>query len=286
VVAAGGNGTGKLQELFVQHKGIVEQLKKIRARRAELRKEILSFTEKLDIENAEHRALQDRLKALSEYRRQTAERLREGRVRLRELKEQLKGIEPSLLHRGEKMEEELKKLEWRLQTQRITREQEQEALSRMKELARSLSVWRKAFNLRDEVYRLEGDLDEDAARMLELRADRDEVIRALRERRRKIKDYIGARKQVAHEIKALDVDIADLERTLAELDERIDRAREELAAQKASQRSTEVKARSYLERKALESARMAALEKMKSGKALTFDELRVLYDEDLSTAGS
>jgi len=41
-----------------------------------------------------------------------------------------------------------------------------------------------------------------------------------------------------------------------------------------------------VDRLVLEKARNDALAKMKSGKSLTFDELRVLYDEDLSSSNN
>jgi len=277
------NPVPRLDELFAQHKGIIEQLKKINARRAELRNEIGSLTDRLDVENEEHRQLRERLKALSESKQEVATRLHEGRMKFRSLSEKLKEIEPHLLRKGEGMEDELKKLEWRLQTQPLTREQEHEVLARVKELAKSVSVWKKAYNLREEAYKLEVQLNEDSARILEVKADHADVLRSLKEKRRKIRDLIEARKQVSEELRATDVDIAELERALHEVDSRIRAAKEQLAKEKETRLAAAERERLHLDRQALERVRSEALEKVRGGRSLTFDELRVLYGEDQSS---
>jgi uncharacterized coiled-coil DUF342 family protein len=280
------NHISKLEELFAQHKGTIEQLKKIRTRRAELKNEILSLTQKLDVENDQHKLFQGRMKELNDSRQVLAEKLRDDRAKLKNVDEKMKGVEPHMLRKGEGLAEELKKLEWRLQTQPLTRAQEQEVLAKVKELAKSVSVWRKAFNLREEAYKLESELDESSAKMMETRAERDEVVRALKEKRQKIRNYIEARKQVSDELRSIDVDIIELEKTLSEIDAKIVLAKEELAKSRASQKILSSKARADVDRIIFEKARSDALAKMRSGKSLTFDELRVLYDEDLSSSNS
>jgi uncharacterized coiled-coil DUF342 family protein len=277
---------GKLEQLFAQHKGIIEQLKKIRAHRSELKNEISSLTQKLDVENDQHKLFQAKMQELNEARASLAEKLRGDRARLREADEQMKGVEPKMLRKGEGLSDELKKLEWRLQTQPLTRAQEQEVLAKVKELAKSVSVWRKAYNLREEVYKLESQLDENSAKMLETKAEREEVVKALKEKRQKIRNYIEARKQVSDELRAVDVDIIELEKALSEIDEKITAAKEELARERASQRQTATRSRADVDRQVFEKARNEALEKMRNGKSLTFDDLRVLYDEDLSSSGN
>jgi len=276
----------KLEELFTQHKGIIEQLKKIRTRRAELKNEIVSLTQKLDVENDQHKLFQAKIKELNDLRQGLAEKLRADRIKLKTADEAMKGVEPKLLRKGEGLEDELKKLEWRLQTQPFTRAQEQEVLVRVKELAKSVSVWRKAFNIREEVYKLESQLDESSAKMMETKAEREEVVGALKEKRQKIRNYIEARKQVSDELRAVDVDIIELEKTLSQIDAKIAVAREELVKERTTQKINSSRVRADLDRMVFEKARNDALAKMKSGKSLTFDELRVLYDEDLSSSNN
>lgn len=280
------NGFGKLEGLFAQHKGIIEQLKKIRIRRAELKNEIFSLTQKLDVENDQHKLFQVKMKELNDSRQDLAERLRADRAKLKTVDEQMKGVEPKMLRKGEGLENELKKLEWRLQTQPLTRAQEQEVLVKLKELAKSVAVWKKAFNLRDDAYKLESQLDENSSKMMEVKAEREEVVRALKEKRQKIRNFIEARKQVSDELRAVDVDIIELERTLGEIDAKIAVVKEELAKERSSQKALSNRARADVDRIVLEKARSDALAKMKSGKSLTFDELRVLYDDDLSSSNA
>jgi uncharacterized coiled-coil DUF342 family protein len=280
------NGFGKLEGLFAQHKGIIEQLKKIRIRRAELKNEIFSLTQKLDVENDQHKLFQVKMKELNDSRQDLAERLRDDRAKLKTVDEQMKGVEPKMLRKGEGLENELKKLEWRLQTQPLTRAQEQEVLVKLKELAKSVAVWKKAFNLRDDAYKLESQLDENSSKMMEVKAKREEVVMALKEKRQKIRNFIEARKQVSDELRAVDVDIIELERTLGEIDAKIAVVKEQLAKERSSQKALSNRARADVDRIVLEKARSDALAKMKSGKSLTFDELRVLYDDDLSSSNA
>jgi uncharacterized coiled-coil DUF342 family protein len=191
-----------------------------------------------------------------------------------------------MLRKGEGLENELKKLEWRLQTQPLTRAQEQEVLVKLKELAKSVAVWKKAFNLRDDAYKLESQLDENSSKMMEVKAKREEVVMALKEKRQKIRNFIEARKQVSDELRAVDVDIIELERTLGEIDAKIAVVKEQLAKERSSQKALSNRARADVDRIVLEKARSDALAKMKSGKSLTFDELRVLYDDDLSSSNA
>jgi uncharacterized coiled-coil DUF342 family protein len=238
------------------------------------------------VENDQHKALQAKMNELNDLRQGLAEELRADRAKLKVLDEKMKGVEPQMLRKGEVLAEELKKLEWRLQTQPLTRVQEQEVLAKVKELAKSVAVWKKAFNLREEAYRLESELDGSSARMMETKAEREEVVRALKEKRQKIRNYIEARKQVSDELRAVDVDISELERTLSGIDGKIVQAKEERASSRAIQKELSTKARAGVDRIVFEKARSDALEKMKNGKSLTFDELRVLYDEDLSSSNT
>ncbi|MDG6929464.1 MAG: hypothetical protein JRN29_05435, partial [Nitrososphaerota archaeon] len=179
----------QLAQLFEQRRGIIEQLKSIRARRSELLKEIDDLSEKLQSETDAHGEVRERVRKLNEERRALATKIRDARSKLRSASDELDVMRPTLRNRGTGLEKELKRVEWRMQTEPLSREQEKELLVRMKEMAQALSVWKKAYGLKNEQAKLGSDIDEMAAKLFDVRADREDAHKELRERRQKIEEY-------------------------------------------------------------------------------------------------
>ncbi len=270
----------QLAQLFEQRRGIIEQLKSIRARRSELLKEIDDLSEKLQSETDAHGEVRERVRKLNEERRALATKIRDARSKLRSASDELDVMRPTLRNRGTGLEKELKRVEWRMQTEPLSREQEKELLVRMKEMAQALSVWKKAYGLKNEQAKLGSDIDEMAAKLFDVRADREDAHKELRERRQKIEEYTQAGKQVYGEIQGLDEDIDELEGKVADLDDRIHALRADVQLIQEVERKARWVAHIAASREAIERARKEAMEKMQRGEPISLDDLKLLYGED------
>src|SRR5579875_114957 len=161
-----------VSQLFEQRRGIVEQLKKIRARKAELLEELDQLSSKLEDERQQYKML----KALNDDKKNLVEEIRKAKQRYREAYSQLEQMKPALKGNGEELKKELKKIEWKMQTQPLSKEEEKNMLEKMKEMAEMLAVWKKAYDLKDEANRLDRDLDEKSAVLFDVKADRQETL--------------------------------------------------------------------------------------------------------------
>jgi uncharacterized coiled-coil DUF342 family protein len=273
-------GKRTLAQLYEQRRGIIEQLKKIRARRNELINEAEEIAAKLEAERRDYRELKERLHELNEDRRNLQESIREAKRRYREATSQLDGIRPALKGKGEDLEREIQKIEWRIQTEPLTKEQERGLLAKMREMAYMLSVWKKAYDLKDEASKLDRDLDEKAAALFDVKADRQETLKLIEEKRAKMAEYTQAGRQVYSEAEGLDQDIEELESRFQVIDARLRELRTRLEAELRQERSERRSARLAATKEAIERAKRAALEKVQRGESISIYDLRLLYDED------
>lgn len=269
-----------MAQLFEQRRGLIEQLKRTRARKSELLEELDQLASRLEDERQQYKELKARLNALNQDRKSLTDEIRKAKERHKEATTQLEDMKPALRSRGEELQKELKRMEWKLQTEHLSKEEEKGLLEKMKELAYTLSVWKKAYHLKDEAMKLGRDLDEKSAALFDIKADRQETIKMISEKRQKIDEYTKAGRQVYDEIEGTEQDIKELEKKLHKVDSELKELRAEIDKEMQEERKLKWEARVSANKEALEKARKEAMERIKKGEALSLNDLKLLYDED------
>jgi uncharacterized coiled-coil DUF342 family protein len=270
----------KLAQLYEQRRGLVEQLKKLRARKEELVAELDDLAGKLQGEREEYKSLRERLRLLNESRRKLADEIKDSKKRFKDAAAQLSNMKPALRMHGEDMERELKELEWKMQTQTLTRDEEKKLLARMRDMASMISTWKRAYELRDQASKLDRELDEKAATLFDVKADRQEAIKQIEERRAKMDEYTKAGKQVYTEVESLVQDIYELENKFREITKEIEQLKSKVETEERIKRQERREAHLAASKEAIQRAREQALEKMRRGESISFYDLKLLYDED------
>lgn len=270
----------KLAQLYEQRRGLVEQLKKLRSRKSELVAELDQLAEKLEAEREEYSGLRERLRSLNESRRKLVDEIRDSKKKFRDAASQLNHMKPALRTHGEDLEKELKQIEWRMQTQHLSREEEKSLLARMKEMASTISVWRKAYELKDQASRLDRELDEKSASLFDVKADRQEALKQIEEHRGKMEEYTKAGRQVYGEVESTNQDIQELEKKYREITSTLDELKTRLEVEERKAHGQRLAARVAASQEAIQRAKQEALERMRRGESISFYDLKLLYDED------
>ena len=77
-------------------------------------------------------------------RRELLSKIRDTKAKSADVEKVLKGFEKSIPRGGEALNERLKKVEWKLQTERLSREEEKQLVSMVKDLETKQKTWKKA----------------------------------------------------------------------------------------------------------------------------------------------
>ncbi len=270
----------KIDALAAQRLDMINEYRRMDSRRREIRKEIRDFTEKI---NTDRKSLDDYYEKLGTFkanRRELLTKIREIKAKSDEKEKVLKGFEKDIPRGGEALDERRKKAEWRLQTERLSRDEEKQLVSVIKDLETKLKVWKKAYSTKqersaliDQIKGLKVKLDE----MNRFRAENDTEVKAKHER---VATMLNQRHQLFQEIE-------NINNSLTELDERINKATGELDGlrnQRRSQldgrRSREYESNKAKTRQLVDRARDDARKKYEQGEKLSLDELKLVFGDD------
>ena len=169
----------------------------------------------------------------------------------------------------EQLSKTLEELEWRIQTEPLSREREKELVSKAMEIELKLNRQRKALALRSKINELDAEMEEVERELDECnmkigqnsRLLDDEEFRRMFEERERLRGELD-------EIKG------KIREKLGELEELSKRLEEE-RKKRASSDSVDMNA-------LLIESRKKIIEKLERGEKLNFDELRILYGIDLN----
>ncbi|HZW55015.1 MAG TPA: hypothetical protein VFF30_01870 [Nitrososphaerales archaeon] len=270
----------KIDSLASQRLEMINEYKHLDQRRREIRKQIREFTDNI---NADRKSLDEYYEHLTSYkatRREVLSKIREMKVKSSEVEKVLKEFEKSAPKGGEALHERLKKVEWRLQTERLSRDEEKQLVAVVKDLETKLKAWKKAdttkkeyTSVQDQIKLLKSKLDE----MNKFRAEKDPEVRARHER---VATMLNQRHQLFQEIE-------DINNSLMELDAKITKNTGELDGLRIQRRSLVEgrKVRDYESSKAktrqlVDRARGDAKKKLEQGEKLSLDELRLAFGDD------
>src|SRR5487761_202775 len=273
----------QIDDLATQRSNLINDYKRLDQRRREIRKEIRDYTEKI---NADRKALDEYYEKLSDFksaRRDILSKIRDMKTKSSEVEKELKQFERKLPREGEALNERLKKVEWKLQTERLTRDEEKQLVGMVKELEKKLKVWKRADSTKKELGGVLGQI-----RLLKKQLDEMNVFKttndpAVKARHERVATMMNSRHQLFSEIESTDNELVTIDANIANATQDLDGLRSQRRMLVDGKRTREHESSRAKTRELVERAKDDAMKKLEKGGKLSFDELRLVYADDPET---
>lgn len=264
-----------------QRTGVISELKRCNQKGRELREELRRYAQNIRQERTLIREYYAQAEQSRNLRSITLAKIREINGKVKKTKEVLASFDKvSLRVPGELLRKKLEAFEWKLQAERLTREEEKQLVQHIKELEGKLRLWKGAYSARTELSKLLGEAQELKDNLDELHEVQENLHPQLEEKSRHLAVLLKARDQLQDETGALASDIQELEETLRGLDT-------DLAAleEKRSQMIVDQRTSSRLEQRkrqieAIKQIREKVQGKLSRGEKVTFDQLKLVFSEE------
>lgn len=270
----------KIDSLAAQRLDMINQYKRLDQRRREIRKEIRDLTEKI---NADRKSLDEFYEHMSTFktnRRELLSKIRETKAKSAEVEKVLKGFEKNIPRGGEALNERLKKVEWKLQTERLSRDEEKQLVGTVKDIETKLKAWKKAYstkqeltNLIDQIKALKSKLDE----MNKFKAENDPEVKAKHER---VATMLNQRHQLFQEIEEINNNLTELDANITKATQELDVMRGQKRTHLEGRRSRDYESSKAKTRQLVDRARDDARKKYERGEKLSLDELKLVFGDD------
>jgi uncharacterized coiled-coil DUF342 family protein len=270
----------KIDALANQRSNLIGEYKRLDLRRREIRREIREYTEKINADRKELDEYYEKLSGFKTVRREILAKIRDMKSKSTEVEKELKQFEKNLPKGGDVLNERLKNVEWKLQTARLTRDEEKQLVATVKELETKLKVWKKAHSTKkelssvlDQIRVLKKQLDG----MNTFKAANDPEIKARHER---VATMMNSRHQLFEEIESINTQLVTIDSDIAKATQELDSLRAQRRALIEGRRTREHETSRAKTRELVERAKDDAMKKLEQGGKLSFDELRLVYADD------
>jgi len=266
--------------------------------RSDLMRDLLSSEEK-------NRSLRRDLKKLSgviheqkefiSIKRDGLNASREARAgiieKLRAMKEASRKISQNFNGRsfadGAMFEDRLKKTDWKLQTERLSRTEEKKLVQYAKECELNLVKWRKDFTSNEELTKLGNEADGLKMKLDEIRANYEAAIKEIGLHRTELDEKFEKRAKLIHELESVteislkqEKDLESLSIEVASMMEKKTLDHKRLAVLRDEEYRADNSRVIKKELEMIEELRVLAQDKRKRGEKLSFDEFKVLFASD------
>jgi uncharacterized coiled-coil DUF342 family protein len=270
----------RIDSLAAQRLDLINEYRRLDQRRREIRKEIRELTEKINSDRKSLDEYYEKLGTFKANRRELLTKIREIKAKSDEKDKVLKGYEKNIPKGGEALDERRRKAEWRLQTERLSRDEEKQLVSLIKDLETKLKVWKKAYSTKqersaliDQIKALKSKLDE----MNRFRAENDAEVKAKHER---VATMLNQRHQLFQEIEGINNTLMELDANITKATGELDELRNKRRSQLDGRRSREYETNKAKTRQLVDRARDDARKKYEQGEKLSLDELKLVFGDD------
>jgi len=270
----------KIDSLAAQRLDMINEYRRLDQRRREIRKEIRDFTDKINSDRKSLDEYYEKLGTFKANRRELLTKIREIKAKSDEVEKVLKGFEKNIPRGSETLDERRRKAEWRLQTERLSRDEEKQLVSVIKDLETKLKVWKKAYSTKqersvliDQIRNLKTRLDE----MNKFRAENDAEVKAKHER---VATMLNQRHQLFQEIEGINNTLMELDTNITKATGDLDTLRNQRRSQLDGRRSRDYESNKAKTRQVLDRARDDARKKYEQGEKLSLDELKLVFGDD------
>jgi uncharacterized coiled-coil DUF342 family protein len=263
----------KISSLINYRSSLINELKKLSQRRGELREEIEETTNRLREGKKAISEQSSLIRQLSDTRRDILSKIEEIKTKVKETEKVLRNFEKVAPHESERaLKEKLDSIEWKLQTEPLTREEEKQLVDYIKKLEFKLHLWKKAYMTRQELNVLLVEAGSLMNKLDEMREMKKTSLPRLGAQKEILRNIVMTKQQLMREEKDIEQDIEEIRKNLNHVDA-------ELSKLEEKKRLDEMTSVRMKEQSLLEEARSKAKDKIIKGKSLSWDELKVLFED-------
>ena len=285
--------TTKIKDLLDSRKNLVTQLKSLNKKRLDMRDELNTITSQL----GEHQAALEPLYGeVGNYRKERQGLLNEKKQIWTQINNANDGIKQNdslskdqnsktdrkfnKKENSKNLSKRIKEIEWKIQTAQLSRQEEKQLIESIKTLQKKYNIWKKSTNARKELSTLFKKIKHIGTNIDTLDKSRESTKSSLSEKKSVFDTKFKQREQLFNEMNGFNEDIRELETTLKanskELQLLKTQRTEIFKSLKSFSKSEILKKKKVI----LEKEKSKAKEKLESGQSLSFEELRLAYDDD------
>jgi len=273
--------TQKMYSLINYRSGLIKEIQNLHVKRRNLVVETRNLTERIRITrdslNKGYQVYKDTRRTRSE----NLSKIRELRTKMNPVEETLKKIEKNInLKEGENLAERLKAADWKLQTEKITKEEEKTLVETIKDLESKLRKWKKVNIARTEISKLRTEMSKYKSNLDKISKSNESVEKELDSGKDRLTSDVKTRDQLFKEMEEINIDIAELEKSITKSEEQITELKNKRLILINDTRNIELETVKSKEKEMLKKAKAAAKDKVSKGEKLTFDELKLAFDEE------
>ncbi len=271
----------RLGSLISVSRGVVSQLKELNQKSKDLRVELRDISSKIAEERDDLQVFFVESRSLRDNRSQLIETIRTSREDIRSVEKSVMGFEEVSTGEDEQiLSRKLEAIEWKLQAERLSRDEERGLVEHIKVLETRLHNWRKAYSKRQHLSDLVGNSHEIRAKIEDLDERRALVREKIGPTKESIKGRVAARIQVFEELDGNREDVKELVTSMHRAGDEISQLREERGALQENLRSRGVSSLASRRMSLLNEKKGEAKKKLQEGKSLSLDELKLAFDQE------
>jgi uncharacterized coiled-coil DUF342 family protein len=256
---------------------LINELKNLANKKQELRMEITKIIKKGKEQKkvlTEHNEL---ISELISTRKEKLHDIRKINERIKKVKVLLKDFENKVPHEsGDALTEKLKKIEWKLQTERLSREEEKQLVEYIKHLEIKIHLWKKAYTTRQELENLLFDVNLLKEDLDKIRATKESITAETKIKRENFNNIWKAKEQILTEINEVEKDVAELEEDLLQTDARLSDLRD-IRHKIIEEKNLE---KGFEQKKLLDKVKSNAKQKLAQGNSLSWEELKIIFEDE------
>ncbi len=263
----------EMERVLNENRVLVERRNSLRERVGELRFEVKKIRDERNTVNEEIRKLRN---ILADLRKEYQEKLNALRELKREVRERLRA-KPNM--DKESIEKEISDIDWRIQTSIMSLEEENKLVKRVQSLENQLMFYRKLEAMENEIASLGNEIKRIKDEIASCKNEIAEKIEKNRELRKRMTEYFG-------EIDKLRAEANKLHETYLENKEKLSSLRlkyvellAKVTAIKKMIREEEEERKAEALAALKEKIEKEALEKLKRGEKLSFEEFKILIEQ-------
>ena len=285
--------TTKIKDLLDSRKNLVTQLKSLNKKRLDMRDEINTITSQL----GEHQAdLEPLYGEVGSYRKERQGLLNEKKqiwTQINDTNDSIKENDTLSKDQTSKTDrkfnkkentknisKQIKEIEWKIQTAQLSRQEEKQLIKNITTLQKKYNIWKKSTSARKELSALFKKIKQIGTNLDTINKSRESAKASFDEKKLVFNTKFKQREQLFSEMNGFNDDIRELETTLKTNSKELQLSKtqrsEIFKSLKSFSKSEILKKKKII----LEKEKSKAKEKLESGQSLSFDELRLAYDDD------
>jgi len=285
--------TTKIKDLLDSRKNLVTQLKSLNKKRLDMRDEINTITSQL----GEHQAdLEPLYGEVGSYRKERQGLLNEKKqiwTQINDTNDSIKENDTLSKDQTSKTDrkfnkkentknisKQIKEIEWKIQTAQLSRQEEKQLIKNITTLQKKYNIWKKSTSARKELSALFKKIKQIGTNLDTIDKSRESAKASFDEKKLVFNTKFKQREQLFSEMNGFNDDIRELETTLKTNSKELQLSKtqrsEIFKSLKSFSKSEILKKKKII----LEKEKSKAKEKLQSGQSLSFDELRLAYNDD------